>query len=82
MVRAVPGAIPRLDRLLAGPRRPTWLVRWQSPGEWRLDPHGTTRRLIGRRYRRVAKVAGHGIYLRRDVAAARHIPRYDGRSPA
>jgi hypothetical protein len=62
MVRAKPGAIPRLDRLLASARRPTWLVEWQSPGHWGLDPAGTTRRLVARDYRLVATVDGHPIY--------------------
>jgi hypothetical protein len=66
MDRAVPGATARLDRLLASPRRPTWIVEWQPPGAWGLDPHGVTRRELRRGYRRVATVAGRPVLLRRD----------------
>ena len=70
MVRAKPGAIAQLQRLLASPQRPTWLVGAQRPNRWQLDPGGRTARLIARRYRRVANVRGYRIYLRND----RHLP--------
>jgi hypothetical protein len=66
MVRAKPGAIPQLQRLLGSARRPTWLVQFQAPGHWGLDPAGRTRRLIARGYRLAATVRGHRIYLRSD----------------
>jgi hypothetical protein len=62
MVRAKPGAIPELRRLLASSRRPTWLVEWQHAGAWGLDPAGETQRLLATRYRVAAVVAGHRIY--------------------
>jgi hypothetical protein len=62
MVRAKPGAIPALRRLLASPRRPTWLVEWQHAGSWGLDPAGETQRLLATHYRLDAVVAGHAIY--------------------
>jgi 4-amino-4-deoxy-L-arabinose transferase-like glycosyltransferase len=65
MVRAVPGAIGRLDRLLDSPRRPTWIVGWQRARSWGLDPHGTTRRALHRHYRVVARVHGHPIWHRK-----------------
>ncbi|MGZ8648116.1 MAG: glycosyltransferase family 39 protein, partial [Solirubrobacteraceae bacterium] len=40
MVRAKPGAIPQLQRLLGSARRPTWLVEFQQPSRWGLDPRG------------------------------------------
>jgi len=61
MVRAKPGAIPRLRRLLASPARPTWVVEWQPPDEWGLDPRGATARLLARHYRRAATVHGHPV---------------------
>jgi Dolichyl-phosphate-mannose-protein mannosyltransferase len=64
MVRAKPGAIPQLQRLLASPRRPTWLVEFQAPAHWGLDPHGLTSRLIKRNYHVAATVRGHRVYLR------------------
>jgi hypothetical protein len=65
MVRTLPGAIPRLQHLLESAQRPTWIVRWQRPGVWGLDPHGTTRRLLRTEYRRVARVDGRAIYHER-----------------
>src|SRR4051812_10421582 len=61
MVRAKPGARARLRRLLASPRRPTWLVEWQPPGEWALDPAGATQRLLAAHYRLATTVHGHPI---------------------
>ena len=66
MVRAVPGARERLQRLLASPRRPTWVVQWQHPDRWQLDPGGRTKRLLRRGYRRAAVVCGHAVYVRND----------------
>jgi hypothetical protein len=60
-VRAKPGAIPRLRRLLASPARPTWVVEWQPPDQWGLDPRGATARLLARHYRRAATVNGHPV---------------------
>ena len=62
MVRARPGAVPRLRRLLASADRPTWIVGWQAPGHWGLDPDGRTARVLERGYRRTAVIAGHPIY--------------------
>jgi Dolichyl-phosphate-mannose-protein mannosyltransferase len=67
MVRAKPGAVPQLRRLLGSARRPTWLVEFQPPSRWGLDPRGVTRRLIARHYRVAATVRGHRIYLRSDL---------------
>ena len=44
LVRAHPGATARLRQLLASPRRPTWIVGWQPPDRWGLDPGGATPR--------------------------------------
>jgi hypothetical protein len=64
LVRAHPSAIPRLRRLLASPRRPTWIVGWQRPSAWGLDPGGSTAALLRSHYRLVAHVHGHPIYHR------------------
>jgi hypothetical protein len=66
MVRAKPGAVPQLQRLLGSARRPTWLVEFQTPNRWGLDPRGVTRSLLARDYRLAATVRGHRIYLRSD----------------
>jgi hypothetical protein len=73
MVRAIPGAPAQLRRLLASPRRPTWVVRWQPPSAWGLDPRHRTQRLLREHYVRVASVGRHAILLRRDVARHRGI---------
>jgi hypothetical protein len=65
MDRAVPGAPDRLARLLASPRRPTWLVTWQGPAHWGLDRHHRIRGALRHDYRRVAHVGHHAIYHRR-----------------
>jgi 4-amino-4-deoxy-L-arabinose transferase-like glycosyltransferase len=62
MVRAIPGATHRLVGLLDSPRRPTWVVRWQRPELWGLDPHGATRRALHRHYRLAARIGGRAIY--------------------
>ena len=64
LVRAHPGAIPQLRQLLASPRRPTWIVGWQRPSAWGLDPGGATARALKAHYRVVAHVHGHPIYHR------------------
>jgi hypothetical protein len=82
MDRAVPGAIPRLRHLLGGRDRPTWVVGWNSHAKWGLDRDDLTKQLLRTRYRRVAMVARHPIYLRTDRAVARHVAADTRRSPA
>jgi hypothetical protein len=65
MVRAVPGAPARLLRLLDSPRRPTWVVRWQHPDSWRLDPRHDLAGALRRHYRVAARIDGRVIYHRR-----------------
>ncbi len=64
LVRAHPGATARLRQLLESPRRPTWIVGWQRPSRWALDPGGATARALHTHYRVVAHVHGHPIYHR------------------
>ena len=64
LVRAHPGATARLRQLLESPRRPTWIVGWQRPSRWGLDPGGATARALHAHYRVVAHVHGHPIYHR------------------
>jgi hypothetical protein len=66
MVRAKPGALGQLQRLLASPDRPTWLVQWQHADEWDLDRDGRTGGLLARGYQLAAIVCGHAIFLRND----------------
>lgn len=66
MVRVVPGARARLERLLASSRRPTWIIEWQRPDRWQLDPRGAVARALVTRYRLVATVCGHPVLVRRE----------------
>jgi 4-amino-4-deoxy-L-arabinose transferase-like glycosyltransferase len=64
LVRARPDATARLRQLLQSPRRPTWIVGWQRPSRWGLDPGGATARALHAHYRVIAHVHGHPIYHR------------------
>ena len=66
MVRAKPGALEELHRLLGSAERPTWLVQWQDDDEWELDPDGRMDRLISNGYRLAAVVCDRPIFLRND----------------
>ena len=65
IIRAYPGATTRLLHLLDSPQRPTWIVGWQGPGWWGLDPHHAIAHALKRQYRLAARVDGHPIYHRR-----------------
>jgi hypothetical protein len=61
---------PRLDllvRTLRGAHAPTWVVRWDAPHTWNLDPRNRVARTLLQRYRLVATVCGHDVWLRRGV---------------
>jgi hypothetical protein len=69
MLRTIPGAVDRLQRLLAAEHRPTWILQWQTFDAHGLDPRGRTRALVARHYRRVApSFCGRPVHvwLRRD----------------
>ncbi len=73
MMQAAPGAERELRRLLASPRRPTWLIERHRPWAFGLDRDGVTRRLIDTHYRPAATVCGMTILVARragDRAAA------------
>jgi hypothetical protein len=57
----------RLRATLAGPDAPEWLVRINALNSWDIDASGRLRELVERRYREVAQVCGHEVFLRRDV---------------
>ena len=79
MMRAIPAAEHQLRALLAGPRRPTWIIEEDRPDFAGLDPGGVTRALLARHYRVVARVCGLPVLLAR--AAARD-PATPGRCGA
>jgi hypothetical protein len=74
LVRAHPGAMPRLLHLLQSPRRPTWVIGWQPPNRWQLDPTHSIARALRAHYRVVAHRHGHPIY-HRTSSPARSLPR-------
>jgi hypothetical protein len=77
MMESIPGAEKALRHALASATgRPTWVVEWQSPHAFGLDPLGVTRRLLTRNYRRVATVCGHPLLLARGARAKPPPPRY------
>jgi hypothetical protein len=69
MVRTIPGARRQLRELLAGPRRPTWIIRQNRANSFGFDPRGRTAALLARRYRTVARVCGTPILLARGAPA-------------
>jgi 4-amino-4-deoxy-L-arabinose transferase-like glycosyltransferase len=62
-IQAIPGALGQARRMLAGPRPPALVIGLNSPGS--MDPSGATARILQRRYRQVATVAGVPIYAPR-----------------
>jgi 4-amino-4-deoxy-L-arabinose transferase-like glycosyltransferase len=44
---------------------PTWVVRWDPPHLWGLDPGNRVEDALRRHYREVATVCGHGVWLHR-----------------
>jgi len=66
MVRAKPGALAELERLLGSRERPTWVVQWQDADQWGLDPDDRMDGFLARGYQLAAVVCGHAIFLRDD----------------
>jgi hypothetical protein len=65
MMQAAPGAERELRRLLASPRRPTWLIERHRPWAFGLDRDGVTRRLIDTHYRPAGTLCGMTILVAR-----------------
>jgi hypothetical protein len=57
----------RLRATLAGPNAPTWLVKVNPINSWDIDGSGRLRSLVETRYRVVASVCGHDVWLRADL---------------
>jgi hypothetical protein len=57
----------RLRATLAGPEAPEWIVQINDINAWGIDDGSRLRDLIAQRYRVVAEVCGHGVWLRQDV---------------
>ena len=61
---------PEQDRLratLAGPEAPEWIVHIIGFDAWGIDDGSRLRDLVDQRYRVVAEVCGHRVWLRQDV---------------
>ncbi len=75
LVRAHPGAMPRLLHLLRSPARPTWIIAWQKPDRWKLDPRHQIADALRTHYRVVAHRHGHPIYHRTSSPVPTRSPR-------
>ncbi len=68
-----------LARTLTGVSAPTWVVRWDDPHSWGLDPGNHVDAALGAHYRPVAEVCGHVVWLHdgvdRALARAPHVSR-------
>jgi hypothetical protein len=47
---------------------PTWLVKWDPPNTWGLDPAGRLDGALRSHYHRVASICGHGVWLHDGVS--------------
>jgi hypothetical protein len=52
-----------LTTTLSGPSGPTWVVRWDAPHLWGLDPGNQVDAALQAHYRLVATVCGHAVWL-------------------
>ncbi len=52
-----------LTSTLNGPAAPTWVVRWDAPHMWGLDPDNRVDEALSTRYHTVAVVCGHTVWL-------------------
>jgi hypothetical protein len=62
-VRTLDPHLRMFVRALDGHRAPTWVVRWDLPDSWGLDPHGLVDRALLGHYRQVATVCGKAVWL-------------------
>ncbi|RBY94223.1 hypothetical protein DQ244_02435 [Blastococcus sp. TBT05-19] len=57
----------RLRATLGGPAAPSWVVQVNGLDAWGIDEGGQLRDLLRERYRAVAEVCGHRVWLRVDL---------------
>lgn len=57
----------RLERLLAGPSRPTWFVVLNGVNSWDIDDDGRVRALLDKHYEMAASLCGYQVMVRGDV---------------
>ena len=61
--RALDPHLALLTSTLTGPDAPTWVVRWDAPDSWGLDPHHHLEAALKAHYRSVARICGHAVWL-------------------
>ena len=54
--------------------RATWVVRWDAPTAWGLDPSDRIDKILARHYRLIADVCGRPVWLRNGVHRPVHAP--------
>jgi len=69
-MRTLDPAQVRLRGTLAGPNAPTWVVQINGLNSWHIDDHDRLRALLKSRYRVIATVCGHDVWLRSDQSRA------------
>jgi hypothetical protein len=62
-VRTLDPDLTLLTSTLSGPTAPTWVVRWDDPHTWGLDPGSRVDAALDAHYRSVAVVCGHTVWL-------------------
>jgi hypothetical protein len=62
-VRTLDPGLSLLTATLSGPAAPTWVVRWDAPHLWGLDPKGDVDEALHDHYRLAATVCGHAVWL-------------------
>jgi hypothetical protein len=78
-----PGLTLLTHTLNDGRIAPTWVVRWNPPHSWGLDPHNHVAHALDAHYRKVAVVCGRAVWLHRGVdRTIGPLPQGCGRSVA
>ena len=62
-LRTLDPQLSLLTSTLTGPAAPTWVVRWDNPHTWGLDPNNRVDAALRAHYRPVAVVCGHAVWL-------------------
>lgn len=62
-----PGLALLTHTLNDGHIAPTWVVRWNPPHSWGLDPHNHVAHALDAHYRKVAVVCGRAVWLHRGI---------------
>jgi hypothetical protein len=70
-VRTLDPDLTLLTHTLTSPQgAPTWVVRWDAPHTWGVDPGDHVGHALDSHYREVAVVCGHPVWLHRGVHRA------------